>query len=138
MDKKILIIDDSPVVLKVLDMTLSAYGYAPFTARSGQEGIAIVRRERPDLILLDINFRPDASLVQRGGSALDGFSILDWLSRMQEARDVPIIIITGGDPLEYQKRGLGTAVVAILQKPIEPDSLVALVRQTLGENVAEV
>jgi len=135
--KKILIIDDSLVVLKVLEMTLSAYGYEAFTARNGDEGISIARREKPDLILLDINFRPEPGQAQGGGVVWDGFLILDCLRRMDEAQGVPIIIITGGDPQEYQKRCFGGGVVAILPKPVEPDTLLALVRQTLGETVAE-
>ena len=133
--KKILIIDDSQVVLKVLAMTLNAFGYQAFTARDGGEGISIVRREKPQLILLDMNFPPD--VAHGGGVAWNGFLILDWLHRMDEAQGVPIIIITGGDPQEYEKRGFGPGVVAILEKPIEPDTLVALVRQTLGETVTE-
>jgi DNA-binding response OmpR family regulator len=135
--KKILIIDDNPVVLKVLEMTLSAYGYEPFVASNGDDGINIVREERPDLILLDINFRNSATKGPRGSQPWDGFLILDWLHQMEEANGVPILIITGGDPVEYQKRGFGAGVVGILEKPIEPDTLLPIVRQTLGEPVAD-
>jgi len=136
--KKILIIDDSPVVLKVLAMTLSAYGYEPFVARNGDEGLNTVRREKPDLILLDINFRPDGVHSQANSLVCDGFAILEQLRRMPEAQGVPIVIITGGDPLEYKKKPLGPSVVSILPKPIAPDALLAITHQILGEPLAEV
>ena len=135
--KKILIIDDSPVVLKVLDMTLAAYGYHTFTARNGEDGLNIVRQEKPHLILLDINFRPEGAPGQAGTVVSDGFVILDRLRRMDQARGVPIIIITGGDPAEYQKKCSGRGVVGVLPKPIMPDALLAITRQTLGETFAE-
>src|SRR5882724_9124769 len=94
--KKILIVDDSRVCSKALSIKLSAHGYDALTAQDGGEAISTVRREKPDLILLDLSFPPD--VAHGGGVAWDGFLIMHWLRRIDGAAHIPIIIITGGDP----------------------------------------
>src|ERR1017187_2997660 len=100
--KKILIIDDSLVVLKALSGLLQARGYSVLTAQDASVALLTVRREIPDLILLDINFPLDVG--SGGGLGWDGFQIMGWLRRMDEAKEVPIIIITGDDPAKYKDR----------------------------------
>src|SRR5215467_1987686 len=92
--KKILIVDDSVIILKTLSAKLRSSGYQVFTAADGSQAVSTVRRERPDLILLDINFPPDVG--HGGGVAWDGFLIMNWLRRMDEAVNTPVVIITGG------------------------------------------
>ena len=58
--QKILVVDDNPIALKVLSSALESKGYDVFTAVDGPEAFTIVRQEKPDLILLDIFFPPDA------------------------------------------------------------------------------
>src|SRR5213594_4756279 len=77
--KKILIVDDSIVILKTLSMKLKSSGYQVLTAADGATAVSTVRRERPDLILLDITFPPD--VAHGGGVAWDGFLIISWLQR---------------------------------------------------------
>ncbi|MGH7967652.1 MAG: response regulator, partial [Limisphaerales bacterium] len=91
----------------------------------------IVRRDHPDLILLDINFPPDVS--HGGGVAWDGFLILDWLRRMEEAKDVPVIIISGGDPAVLCGRSQAAGALAFLHKPIHSTELLKAVRYGLHE-----
>src|ERR1035437_9860807 len=88
--KKILVIDDNEIILKTTSMKLQSAGYQVFTALDGSEGVAAVRRVKPDLVLLDITFPPDAS-----GMSWDGFRIMDWLHRVDETKKIPIIVISG-------------------------------------------
>ena len=88
--KKILVIDDNEIILKTTSMKLQSAGYEVFTALDGSEGVAAVRREKPDLVLLDITFPPDVS-----GVSWDGFRIMDWLHRVDETKKIPIIVISG-------------------------------------------
>src|SRR6266481_9362991 len=132
--RKILIADDSLIVLKTLSNQLRGHGYQVLTADNGGEAVRLARGEKPDLILLDISFPPDVG--HGGGVAWDGFLIMDWLRRMDEAKHIPVIIITGGDPAKYKDRSLAAGAVAFLHKPINNDELVALIRQTLGEEPA--
>lgn len=100
--KKILIVDDDAVFVKALSLLLQAKGYQVLAAEDGASAISAVRREKPDLILLDLNFPPD---VAHGGAVnWNGFRIMDWLRRMDEAKGVPIIIVTAGIPAKDQDR----------------------------------
>ncbi len=68
-----------------------------------------------------------------GGVASDVFLIMDWLRHIQEAKNIPFIIITGGDQVKYEKRSLNAGAVAFFRKPIEHEGLLNLIRRTLGE-----
>jgi CheY-like chemotaxis protein len=133
--KRILIVDDSRVILKALSTTLAAYGYHPITAEDGGQAISIVRQQKLDLILLDITFPPD--VAHGGGVAWDGFLIMDWMRRMDEGKNVPIIILTGADPGKYEERCFAAGAVAFIQKPFEADQVMALIQQALGESVPQ-
>jgi CheY-like chemotaxis protein len=124
-------VDDNPVIVKTLAFKLKTKGYDVCTALDGAEAVTTVRKEKPDLILLDLSFPPDVG--HGGGVPWDGFKIMDWLRRIDEAKNTPIIIITGGDPVQHEKRSLEAGAVAFFHKPIDHDGLISMVRQTLGE-----
>jgi two-component system response regulator (stage 0 sporulation protein F) len=129
--KKILIVDDSIVIVKTLSAKLRMNGYTVTTAMEGSEAVSTVRRERPDAILLDINFPPD--VAHGGGVAWDGFLIMSWLRRMDEAVNTPVIIITGADQ-ETRDRCLKAGVAGYFQKPINHDELLAVLERLIGNN----
>jgi chemosensory pili system protein ChpA (sensor histidine kinase/response regulator) len=130
--KKILVVDDSRILLKVISTKLSPHGFQVLTAEDGGEAISIVRQQRLDLILLDISFPPD--VAHGGGVAWDGFLIMDWLRRMDEGKDVPIVILTGGDPAKLRERCFAAGAAALIQKPVEVDDLLTVIHQALVEN----
>jgi CheY-like chemotaxis protein len=132
--KKILVVDDDPIVLKTLSMVLVSNGYQVFTATDGPGAVSIVTRERPDLILLDLLFPPDAANI--GGALQDGFFIIEWLRRMGKAGDIPIIIISGDKSAKDRKNALATGAVEFFPKPIDRIALLATIRATLGEDAA--
>ena len=129
--KKILVVDDDQIILKTLTIALSCKGYQVLTAIDGPGAVNIVSRDRPDLILLDINFPPDAANV--GGALQDGFFIIEWLRRMGEAKDIPIIIISGDKSVKDKKNALATGAVGFFPKPIDRVALLAAIRATIGE-----
>jgi CheY-like chemotaxis protein len=129
--KRILIVDDSLIILKTLSMKLKNSGYDVLTATDGGTAVSTVRHERPDLILLDISFPPD--VAHGGGVAWDGFLIMGWLRRLEEGKNIPIIIITGGDPEKLKDRALAAGAIAFFQKPINTDDLLTSIRDTIGE-----
>jgi DNA-binding response OmpR family regulator len=110
-------------------MKLSARGYEVLLAEDGGEAINLVRCEHPDLILLDLSFPPD--VAHGGGVPWDGFLIMAWLRRMNEARDTPIIVITGGDAAEYKARTLAAGAISFFHKPVDNDALLAAIREIL-------
>jgi two-component system KDP operon response regulator KdpE len=131
MKNKILVVDDSPVILKTLSMKLTANGYDVITAEDGGTAVGLVRNKKPDLVILDISFPPDVG--HGGGIPWDGFLILDWLRRLDEAKSIPFIIITGGDPSQYKSRALAAGAIKFFQKPLNNDELLVAIRQVLGE-----
>ena len=134
--KKILIVDDDAVFGKALSLLLNEQGYQVLTAEDGALAINAVRREKPDLILLDINFPPD---VAHGGAVnWDGFRIMEWFRRMDEAKGVPIIIVTAGDTGKDRGGCRAPEVVGFFRKPIDNDELLHSIRRALeGNNPTE-
>jgi CheY-like chemotaxis protein len=132
--KKILIVDDSPVILAALSLKLRSNGYDVLTALDGSAAVSKARQEKPDLILLDISFPPD--VAHGGGVPWDGFLIMNWLHRLEEAKNIPIIVITGGDPVKFKDRALKAGAVSFFHKPFENDDLLVMISQTLRQSAA--
>jgi CheY-like chemotaxis protein len=125
--KKILVIDDNEIILKTTSMKLQSAGYRVFTALDGSEGVAAVRREKPDLVLLDITFPPDVS-----GMSWDGFRIMDWLHRVDETKKIPIIVISGVVEEKNKQRATSAGAVAFFPKPVNFDQMIKVIRATLS------
>jgi len=132
--KKILVVDDSVLILKLMSLKLTANGYDVITAEDGGTAVSAVRTEKPDLILLDLSFPPD--VAHGGGVAWDGFLIMTWLQRMEEAKHIPIIVVTASEPAKYKDRALAAGASSFFHKPIDNDELLTVIRNTLGEKPA--
>jgi CheY-like chemotaxis protein len=118
---KILVVDDNPIIQRTLYFALRDQGYTVQMAGEITEALRMVRKERPDLILLDIHFPPDASVG--GGGVRDGFWALDWMRRMDELNGVPIVIISGDDPATASPQARAAGADAYLHKPINKELL---------------
>jgi CheY-like chemotaxis protein len=125
--KKILVVDDNEIILKTTSMKLQSAGYQVFTALDGSEGVAAVRRVKPDLVLLDIAFPPDVS-----GMSWDGFRIMDWLHRVDETKKIPIIVISGVVEEKNKQRATAAGAVAFFSKPVNFDEMIKVIRATLS------
>src|SRR5438046_6695661 len=125
-----MVVDDNAIILKTLTMKLQASGYDVLTAEDGAVAVSTARQERPDVILLDIAFPPD--VAHGGGVPWDGFLILNWLRRLDEGKDVPVIFISGNDPAKFRDRALAAGAVSYFQKPISADQLLALIAKELS------
>jgi CheY-like chemotaxis protein len=126
--KKILVVDDNEIVIKSITLKLQGAGYQVLAAMDGSEAVALARKENPDLILLDISFPTDV-----GGVPWDGFRIMEWFHRLDSARKIPVIVITGSEEAKTKERATAAGAVAFFQKPLEHDYLLKVVRATLGE-----
>lgn len=135
--KKILVVDDNPITLKVLSSALESKGYEVFTAADGPEAFTIVRREKPDLILLDIFFPPDAF---QSGNTWDAFLIMNWLQRMcgPQARNIPVFVISGAEPGEFRDRCLAAGAANYFPKPVKIPELLDAIQRVLGPSVSDV
>src|ERR1043166_1156336 len=119
--KKILIVDDNQVELLALSVKLKARGYDTLLAEDGAAAVSQARREKPDLIVLDISFPPD--VAHGGGVPWDGFLIINWLRRIDEAKTIPVIVITSGEASKYKDKSLQAGAIAFFQKPINNEEL---------------
>jgi CheY-like chemotaxis protein len=129
--KKILVVDDDGVTQRTLSKRLTKEGYEVLLADDGAGAMNTVRRDRPDLILLDVSFPPD--VAHGGGVSWDGFALLSWLRRLDEAKDVPAILISGDDSAEQVRRARASGASGFFPKPINYDNLVTVIGQLLGQ-----
>ena len=117
MPKKILIIDDDPIIVKYLQAVFSDNGYETVAASSSMEGLEVVKREKPDLITLDLQMPGEW-----------GPRFYRKLRQDKELRKIPIIVISGiaGRHLAIRKP------VAVFDKPIDKDALLKKIKETIG------
>lgn len=121
-DKITLVIDDDPNVLTILDEALQSAEVKVIKANSGQDGLDLARRLRPDLIILDL-------LMPR----VNGFEVMETLKSEKETGAIPIIILTIMDLSPGEKARLGEKAVDIFEKGVvSKEAFVAQVRQVLG------
>lgn len=104
--KSVAIIEDEPDAARLLRRIIQTRAnYQIFEARNGREGLDLIRRECPDLILLDL-MMPE----------MDGFSVLSQLKEEDEIADIPVIVITAKDLTAQERRRLSGHVESLLQK----------------------
>jgi len=134
-NSKILVVDDNPVILKVLSLALEPRGYQVFTAIDGPEAFNIVNLHDLDLILLDIFFPPDATMT---GNTWDAFQIMHWLQRMggPNAHNIPVVVMSGADPEEFKDRCLAAGAVDYIHKPITIPDLLEIIQRIFHTQVS--
>jgi len=127
MAKKILVVDDDPDILDVLTMILESQGHQVVTARDGVEGLANLKAETPDLMILDL-------LMPK----MDGFAVCKELQdpRWAKYRDIPILILTSVREEASRRRyeletGLELDVDDYVEKPFSPDILLERVEKLI-------
>jgi len=129
-NNRILIVDDSLIVLRTLEHKLAEAGYKPATAADGSEALEKTAQLRPDLIIVDVNLPPD---VNQGGVAWDGFRLIEWLRHTGSAGAAPAVIITSDDLESHRDRAVGAGAVAMFQKPIDMEELMETIREQLQQ-----
>ena len=130
--KTILVIDDNKVVLKAMSILLAGKGYSVLVAESGAETIGILRKTRPDLILLDLDFPPDIENVS--GVFRDGFLIIDWARQMCDAKKIPVIIVSSLDPERYRQQAQAADIPMFFRKPVDRQQLLEAIQSQLGNH----
>ncbi|NGO39546.1 response regulator [Limisphaera ngatamarikiensis] len=126
--KKILILDDDPVVVKALSIKLQAAGYQPLSATDAETALRIVRTENPDLLIVDIHLPPNPQTWTQWS----GFSLVQWLERLYQDWHKPVIIISADDPDRHREKAEQIGAVAFFQKPIDHDKLLRTIAGALG------
>jgi len=117
---QILIVDDNPENLDILQARLASHGYEILTARDGEEALATAREKRPDLILLDIMM-----------PKLDGIEVCRRLKADPALPFTPIIMVTARADSQDIVRGLEAGSDEYLTKPVDQAALVARIKSML-------
>lgn len=115
--KSVLVVDDSPTDLHLLNGMLSKNGYTVLTAMSGEEGIEKAKTEKPDLILMDI--------VMPG---MNGFEATRVLSKDPQTSAIPIIVISNKGQETDKVWGLRQGAKDYLVKPIIEETLIGKIQ----------
>ena len=116
MAKKILIVDDDPIIVKYIQNVMEDNGYETFTANNAEEALERLREEKPDLITLDLEMPGEW-----------GPRFYRKMSKDPEFKDIPVVVISGMAGKHAVKKA-----VAYLAKPFDPDKLLAIVTKTVG------
>lgn len=119
---KVLLVDDSPTVLKVMSASLMAKGLLVKTASNGAAGLEAARSENFDAIVLDINM-PD----------MNGLELLEKIKADPGLKDVPVILLTGQDDYSMVEKGMTMGAAGFMPKhSTSPKVLIEKLHSILG------
>lgn len=124
MAKHILVVDDDTLLRRSLSLQLEQAGYRTSTAANAEDALALARRERPDLIMLDIG--------------LPGMDGLEALRHFQDELDVPVIFVTARRRELDEILGLELGADGYITKPFNPDVLLARVKSVLRRTSRQI
>ena len=117
-DKRILIADDDPVILRLIQVNLELEGYQVLLANNGQEAVDTAIKETPDLVILDI-------MMPR----LDGCQACEQLKASDATKDIPVIFLSAKAQQGDIEKGKSFGVVDYLTKPFDPSELLEVVER---------
>ena|SRR5688572_6655353 len=117
---RILVADDDPSILRLLQLNFELEGFEVQTASDGEEALAKARSSLPDVIVLDVMM-----------PGLDGWEVCRRLKEDEITRDVPVVLLTALGQEKERRHGLELGAAEYVQKPFDPDRLVDVVKGTL-------
>lgn len=106
MNKKILIVDDEPGIVRLLGLRLKAKGYEVYEASDGFQGVTIAEQETPDLILMDIKM-PN----------MGGIMAFEELIKLEATKDIPVLFMTAFPTAEIKDQVLKMGAKGCMSKP---------------------
>ena len=106
--KKILIIDDDRDLCKTISIWLETSRFIPYEANNGRKGWETIKRELPDLIILDLTM-----------PGLDGFDILKFVRSNQDTNHIPIVVLTGKDTMGEVEKAFASGANDYIKKPFD-------------------
>ncbi len=121
---KIVIVEDDTFLAQMYASKLKLEGYSVLTAGDGEKGVAMITRERPDLVLLDIVL-----------PKMDGFAVLEAVRKNPETRNIPVLLLTNLSQKKDIERGLALGANDYLTKShFVPTEVAEKIRRFIGGN----
>ncbi|MQA98679.1 MAG: response regulator [Actinobacteria bacterium] len=118
--KRILICDDDPVILRLLQVNLELEGFDVLLGHNGEEAVEIAQAEHPDLIILDI-------MMPR----MDGYQACEKLKSLDDTWDIPIVFLSAKAQQSDIERGKAFGVADYITKPFDPNDLIDVIDRLL-------
>jgi len=106
---RVLVIEDNPAYLELMVYLLKAFGHTPLTTRDGRSGLEAARRERPDLVLCDIQL-PD----------MDGYEIVRQIRADPALSGLPLVAVTALAMVGDRAKALAAGFQGYIAKPLAP------------------
>lgn len=122
MSKKLLIVDDEKDMVFAVKLQLEANGFDVITAHDGQAALEIARKEKPDLLILDLML-----------PKIDGYKVCRMLKFDEKYKHIPIIMFTARIQKSDEKLGYEVGADAYVTKPFELPVLLSKIRELLKE-----
>jgi twitching motility two-component system response regulator PilH len=122
---RVLIVDDSPTETYKFKETLEKHGFEIITADNGADGVAVARQEQPDVVLMDV--------VMPG---LNGFQATRQLSKGDDTKHIPVIIVTAKDQETDKVWGRRQGASEYLTKPVNEAVLIDTINRAMSGNQA--
>ena len=119
--KRILVCDDDPVILRLLQVNLELEGYEVLSAHHGEEAVRVATAELPDLVILDI-------MMPR----MDGYQACQALKAQESTRDIPVVFLSAKAQHSDIERGRAFGVEDYLTKPFDPAELLEVIDRLAG------
>ena len=125
MDRKIIIVDDEVHIRALLEQSLEEleedHGVEILSAENGQEGLDVIREERPGLVLLDVMM-----------PMMNGYDVCRSIREDPELADVKVILLTAKGQEADREQGVKVGATAYMTKPFDPDELLEVAKNMLG------
>ena len=123
MNKRILIVDDEPHIVMLLETRLKAEGYEVLSAQDGQKGFELAKKEKPDLIVLDLML-----------PKMDGYKVCGLLKKDSRYAEIPILMFTARAQEEDRRMGEEVGANDYLTKPFQPAVLLGKIKELLNHS----
>jgi DNA-binding response OmpR family regulator len=119
---RILVVDDDPVILRLLQVNFRLEGYDVLTASRGDDALRVAKQEDPDVIVLDVMM-----------PGIDGYEVCRQLKEDATTAAAPVVFLSARAQDADRDRGYALGVVAYVTKPFDPAHLVDVVRRAMTE-----
>jgi CheY-like chemotaxis protein len=120
---RIVVADDDADILRLVAFVLRREGHTVLEAQSGEEALDLIRRERPDLAVLDLRM-----------PGLDGLQVVRALAQDDTVEPLPLIMLSASAQQAEVEAGLSAGVAAYVAKPFTPQQLARVVAEVLAEH----
>ena len=119
--KKVLIVDDDPVSLKMLSVRLEVNNFTAITAQNGEEAIEKVKQDKPDAIVLDLML-----------PKMSGYEVCSMLKFDDNYKDIPIVVLSSLHEQVERDKAIKSGADAYFVKPFDLDLLLVKIKDLLG------